>query len=654
MQKYFSLIFLLAITSCNETPASLKEAPDSANSPEQVGVTEVVKWDEIRDIREAHIRSAWYGDGLGMSSLGLARRWTNRLNHPLSKTFYENRFFEKQLNDTWTASQTITDDSYALSPAEKHDWVTHAASANPTPEIKAKIADRIKIYDEQIKPQVSVHELKIHKIMESISPISKQAQNLGETITEKEKAKQEALDQGDTQLAESIEAELVILRRDLHNLYATMEELYKEVTDLGNVIREIEKTFHKGSYSTINAIKDTNPLLFDAWNDFLRLSTTYSGNWGWFGHCHGAAAAGIYEPRTQNAVLIKHEGREVFFFERDIRNIMVKAWADQAPDAKYFAGRRCYHSSTESNEQGRIIDGSKCSQLDDKKNCTVAGGGEEIFVTDNQISTQRTLKFKESSDGEEYLAKIRKQVSRDLYKVEVNSLDGSPLGLSFIKITTACRDVNPMTLHLALTHQLAKGRPFVIDGSNSSSVWNAAISGFKVDFLPIKLRDGTDSEPGVPVAIEDFEDRLKSFRAPGTKSIVALRSNLAIHVDHSPSLQFNSNSAPATQTITYTYSLELDSEGRIIGGEWGGLEHTDNPVYNGTPDFIWFFRGDKPELKPGLVDLKLLDTLRRCSRSPITKQKVFEVRMRKVDPSTGETTYVDTTEAVYYAECSLD
>lgn len=138
-------------------------------------------------------------------------------------------------------------------------------------------------------------------------------------------------------------------------------------------------------------------------------------------------------------------------------------------------------------------------------------------------------------------------------------------------IQSECRDINPGTLHLALAQLLgaedpAKREGFVLDFYLSDQVWNHPVVGYKVK----------------SIKIEDFDrhdDKLAAFRADGTKKLAKMKVDVYYASGSQPHMSpmlAQRNSYTASQRLEYT--LELDADGRIIGGEW---------TSKNRPDFMW-------------------------------------------------------------------
>ncbi len=183
-------------------------------------------------------------------------------------------------------------------------------------------------------------------------------------------------------------------------------------------------------------------------------------------------------------------------------------------------------------------------------------------------------------NGEDY------QVERDEYGRAVNN---------------ECRDTNPGALHVILANYLGlQGRPFAEDKTYDYEVWNQPIVAFEVE----KMEEIT------------VEDAMKLLERSG--DTYAYNEDAKQLFDVQVTVTYLSESEPATepvniayyeQTDTYTYILEVDAEGRVIGGEYYGASRSSHP------DFLWnptrLRRSSIPHL-----DLEKVRMLIEMSRAP--------------------------------------
>lgn len=125
-----------------------------------------------------------------------------------------------------------------------------------------------------------------------------------------------------------------------------------------------------------------------------------------------------------------------------------------------------------------------------------------------------------------------------------------------------CRDVNAGSFHTILANQLGiQKEAFVAEVTRDKEVWNQPVFGFSTEVL---------GELGSVYA----------SAAPGTAKVVKVRTTMKYTLEYGPGFgQIPVDRYP--QQIgkkDYNYTLELNSTGEIIGGEW--LQYD-------RPDFLW-------------------------------------------------------------------
>ena len=144
-----------------------------------------------------------------------------------------------------------------------------------------------------------------------------------------------------------------------------------------------------------------------------------------------------------------------------------------------------------------------------------------------------------------------------------------------------CLDVNPMSWHLSLVHELGmEKRAFVIDASEDYQVWNQPVFEYKITYFnPVTAAPTENLADSVMDYITWPNDPYKTWRHPLTKKIVGIAVDVSYRTETSPSLSpSDSEEQDGVYTVRYIYDLELDEHGDIIGGEWYQRRH---------PDFIW-------------------------------------------------------------------
>jgi hypothetical protein len=145
-----------------------------------------------------------------------------------------------------------------------------------------------------------------------------------------------------------------------------------------------------------------------------------------------------------------------------------------------------------------------------------------------------------------------------------------------------CFDNNPGSWHMAVINQIGVAkRSFVMDATYDYQVWNQPVYSYEYKYFnPQTLKPSANLQGG-RVALPFAGDKFASYRSPNAKYVVGVGMRVSYIVETGPS--HSASDSPADDAITsadYRYDLELDANGKIIGGEWYQNEH---------PDFLWTF-----------------------------------------------------------------
>jgi hypothetical protein len=133
--------------------------------------------------------------------------------------------------------------------------------------------------------------------------------------------------------------------------------------------------------------------------------------------------------------------------------------------------------------------------------------------------------------------------------------------------SSACRDTNAGTLHTVMTNQLANMHTsYVIDVDRSIEVWNQPLYKFS------SLLSGTRSP--------------SSGSAPGTVVEQQIKTTLYYTKETYPT--WKSHDAYIISD-TYSYWVELDVNGKILGGSWNTWKRPDFQWTSDIPDFGGYF-----------------------------------------------------------------
>lgn len=156
-----------------------------------------------------------------------------------------------------------------------------------------------------------------------------------------------------------------------------------------------------------------------------------------------------------------------------------------------------------------------------------------------------------------------------------------------------CRDTNPGSMHVIITNYLGMlNRGFAIDRTFDYEVWNQPVAGYD-----ITRQD--------EISVEDANELLGLTGDTYTyneDAATLYRVHTSLHwITESHASVTPSEASRYTRTDRLTYILEVDSEGKVIGGEWFGSSRTRHP------DFLW--------------------NPRRITRSSVPHLSISDVRM---------------------------
>ncbi len=138
-----------------------------------------------------------------------------------------------------------------------------------------------------------------------------------------------------------------------------------------------------------------------------------------------------------------------------------------------------------------------------------------------------------------------------------------------------CDDVNPATFHTAFTNWVGiQKHPIIVDISSKEQVWNYPHFKYESTIETVTASQASQLIRGVEEPTYRFNSSAKGWRKVTTKVYYS-------HAYEKEYLQSELKEADKIASKTYTYILELDAEGRIIGGEWTGESIQSHP------DFLW-------------------------------------------------------------------
>jgi hypothetical protein len=144
-----------------------------------------------------------------------------------------------------------------------------------------------------------------------------------------------------------------------------------------------------------------------------------------------------------------------------------------------------------------------------------------------------------------------------------------------------CFDTNPGTWHLAVANQIGiSRRSLIMDAAYDYRIWNQPVLGYAYHYFNPQSMKYVHNLADARVPMSEFSnDKFRRYRSAKTKAVVGIIMDLTYVASTRPShAHEDSPEQDHLRTIRYLYDLELDSEGKIIGGEWYMNQH---------PDFLW-------------------------------------------------------------------
>jgi hypothetical protein len=160
-----------------------------------------------------------------------------------------------------------------------------------------------------------------------------------------------------------------------------------------------------------------------------------------------------------------------------------------------------------------------------------------------------------------------------------------------------CFDTNPATWHLALVNQVGHSqRTMVFDATYDYEVWNQPVYSYEYTYFNPITRQAVSSLNEATVDRRYFNnDVYASHRSAKTAYVVGISMKVVYVAEKSAEVEdHNSIEDDKWVAVRYFYDLEIDRNGKIIGGEWYQQNH---------PDFLWTYEEGARALSQGDFDL---------------------------------------------------
>jgi subtilisin-like proprotein convertase family protein len=136
-----------------------------------------------------------------------------------------------------------------------------------------------------------------------------------------------------------------------------------------------------------------------------------------------------------------------------------------------------------------------------------------------------------------------------------------------------CRDTNPGSFHVIVTNFLGiLERPFAMDRTYDYQVWNQPVIGYNI----VSQRQISVAEANELLGLDGADYSYNPDAATLHDVTTDLKWITEAHASTTPA-----DPSYYTRVDRLSYILELDADGKIIGGEWYGRSRTLHP------DFLW-------------------------------------------------------------------
>jgi hypothetical protein len=622
-----SVALIFGVASCRTRNAEMSEAPDKANLPAQLGLPDRVNWQELKDVRSGNLgRTPWSDTWWSFPKLGIAHRWTlkDKQNDLLSDVPPNLHTMIVQMRDVLRTKDL--EKIALLSPAEKYEWVRSKGTLNldqimtlTAPELDLAAAENLAPY------------------LAKSSPQGRKAFNLLSEIR---------LDELEKKSESIIAAKYVELNRLAAELSKMRTpSILEDVSGYAARIADDAVSVRNGPF-----------LIADAWKTYAEFLPRFPSihMWRWMGICHGWSLAALNELAPKHAVLVNVGEYPVLFSEGDIRGLLTKVWAEQSAPAR-LAGTRCdvdyvELAKNQTDSLGRVLDGRICDLHDPYFSCSqgsaidfVDKDFEDGMITyksrdlgASQLDIQLDIQLDTKRDSKADTLKIGVIVSTfgansAFHIMEYDSLaafaeakrTNTPGRPRTIQNLSVCRDLNPMTFHLANRYLIRDGGPgYVIDRARGAEVWNQPVFEYASKIIPAKTRSGKMTGINDLVPVAEIDDLFGSFRAKGsdyrTAFLLQVETTIQYVEDSGPRVTYPSEDVTP---MTVQYTLEFDEDKVLRGGEWGLIPTPENANDQDiarwrnsdfAPDFVWMVGKDQLP-RGGSIDYDLIKKIHACS-----------------------------------------
>jgi hypothetical protein len=165
----------------------------------------------------------------------------------------------------------------------------------------------------------------------------------------------------------------------------------------------------------------------------------------------------------------------------------------------------------------------------------------------------------------------------------------------------ACSDANPGSMHVIMTNFLGlKQAPLIEDRTANYEVWNQPVLGFEITKQAQISNTAANACVGQTTNVRKWSYNTSAAKLYEVRMTVTYLSES--YPEREPVGWINN-----TQTDDYHYILELNTEGKIVGGRYC----TDST--NTHIDFLWSPTGNNAPSNPNVDKAKVIDLLTKST-----------------------------------------
>jgi hypothetical protein len=322
----------------------------------------------------------------------------------------------------------------------------------------------------------------------------------------------------------------------------------------------------------------------------------------WQGYCHAWAPVALHYSEPSPVSRVSRDGIEIDFGSSDVKALMIASYAERvkASWTRFWNGfsrragnviRRARGAAPESPDA--VFIGGRCSKRFIYPDTRFRNGREEFAEYGEPSGVM-------DSEYPQRLREFQRKALELGYRPEEGPAPSDP---DFIKVALqnrdepSCSDVNAGAFHVVLTNQLGHMKEgFLIDKARDLEVWNQPVFRFESTVLGERgLLSRSSSRVYRELRIRTriyFADDTDHGWAWWFPTLTALFGPAPGFEEeyrrYQDSLLRNGDAETrpvypegVVGTSDYEYTLELDRQGRVIGGAWISFER---------PDFMWLFR----------------------------------------------------------------